>query len=283
MTQLVQLQNRIETFAAEGFKIYAISYDPPEAVAKFAASRRIEYDVLSDEDSEVIRRYGILNTLISPEDEAFKHPSTGKAFYGIPFPGTFVTDENGIVTEKFFDRHYATRASAGTILDKAISKVLVHDESLQTVAQGERAKIKAFLSDEDLKLEVKSTLYIRLEVAEGLHVYGEPLPEGFIPTTVEIKPIKGVRLYEPEYPKTHPIDFKGLGVKLNVYEHVVDIAVPLVATAEVRGWGVPRSQNTVALEARVTYQVCSDTVCFAPESVDLTLEVPLDELIRPGR
>ena len=57
------------------------------------------YDLLSDVDSAVIREFGILNTLISPDDP---EQAAGRGFYGVPFPGVYVTDESGVVSEKFF-------------------------------------------------------------------------------------------------------------------------------------------------------------------------------------
>ena len=123
MTQLVELQKQITEFDTAGIHVYGISYDPQEALKSFSDRYGITYDLLSDVGSVVIRRFGILNTLIDPED-----PRAGD-FYGIPFPGTYVADEFGVVTEKFFSRHYATRESAGTILDKALGKVLLHEES----------------------------------------------------------------------------------------------------------------------------------------------------------
>ena len=71
-------------------------------------------DLLSDVDSAVVHEFGILNTLISPDDA---EQAAGRGFYGVPFPGVYVTDENGVVTDKFFHRHYATRESAGSIRD----------------------------------------------------------------------------------------------------------------------------------------------------------------------
>ena len=42
------------------------------------------YDLLSDTDSAVIREFGILNTLVSPDDP---EQAAGRSFYGVPFPG----------------------------------------------------------------------------------------------------------------------------------------------------------------------------------------------------
>jgi peroxiredoxin len=56
MTQLVELQDRIEEFKAAGFDVYAISYDPQPALRRFAERYRISYDLLSDAGSVIIRR-----------------------------------------------------------------------------------------------------------------------------------------------------------------------------------------------------------------------------------
>ncbi len=63
----------------------------------------IDYPLLSNVDSAVIRRYGILNTELSPGD---------LPAYRVPFSGTFVTDEQGGVIEKFFHDSYKKRNSA---------------------------------------------------------------------------------------------------------------------------------------------------------------------------
>jgi peroxiredoxin len=279
MTQLVELQAQIQEFDAAGIRVYGISYDPPEALKSFSDRYGITYDLLSDVGSVVIRRFGILNTLVDPED-----PRSNK-FYGIPFPGTYVADESGVVTEKFFSRHYATRESAGTILDKAMGKVLLHAESPQANQQEERVRITSFLSDADLKLEVVSTLHVRLELAEGFHVYADPLPDGFYPTEIYVQPAPGLRIGEPVYPPTKPKKFETLGVTLNVYEGLVEIAVPITGTTEL--WDSSESirmagKQPVELNIVVDYQVCSETICYRPQTAQLRVEAPVAALIEAG-
>lgn len=278
MTQLVELQEQIGEFEAAGIRVYGISYDPPEALESFSDRYGITYDLLADVGSVVIRRFGILNTLIDPED-----PRAGD-FCGIPFPGTYVADEHGVVTEKFFSRHYATRESAGTILDKALGKVLLHEEAPQADEQGERVKITGFLSDPDLKLEVVNTLYVRLQMAAGYHVYGDPLPEGFYPTRIAVQAAPGVRVGEPVYPPTQPREFEILGVTLNVYDGVTEIAVPVTGTTEL--WGASETIGTngerqVELDVIVDYQVCSETICYSPQTAQLSIAAPVAALIQP--
>ena len=233
----------------------------------FSDEYGIEYDLLSDEGSAVIREFGILNSIIDPEGPM------AERFYGIPFPGTYVVDGAGVVTEKFFNRHYATRTSAGTILDTALGHVLRHEEAPEADRSDQRARFTAFLSDPALTLEVTSTLYVRIEVEEGFHVYAEPLPDGYYPTTVQVEPIGGVEIGEAVYPPTMPMRFDALDVTLPVYEGTVDIAVPVTALAELFAAGDAAAAETVDLNVVVDYQTCSDTVCYLPEEARLTLSV----------
>ncbi len=278
MTQLVELQKKIGEFEAAGIRVYGVSYDPQSELEAFSDRYGITYDLLSDVDSAVIRRFGILNTLVDPDDPR------ASDLYGIPFPGTYVADASGVVTEKFFNRHYATRDSAGTILDKALGEVLLHEEAPQTDQQDERVRITAFLSDTDLKLEVTNTLYVRLELAANHHVYAEPLPQGFYPTTVDVQPARGLRVGDAIYPPTRPREFEILGVTLNVYEDAAEIAVPITATTLL--WDdseTLEADSTLPLELDIVvdYQVCSETICYRPETARLQIEVPIAALEEP--
>ena len=257
--------------------MYGVSYDAVEGLKSFSDDYEIDYDLLSDEGSVVIKQFGILNTIIDPEG------SGAERFYGIPFPGTYVVDESGVVTEKFFNRHYATRTSAGTILDTALGRVLRHEESPDAAHRDQRAQVTAFLSDPTLTLEVVNTLYVRIEMAEGFHIYAEPLPDGYFPSTVTVEPTSGVMIGEPVYPPTTPMRFDVLDVTLNVYEGTVDIAVPITLTAELFGADYLPTQESVELNVVVDYQACSDTVCYLPEVVHLPVSAPTAALAMPGR
>ena len=66
---------------------------------------------MSDVDSEVIRAYGILNDQVKPGD---------LILYGIPYPGTYVTDAEGVVVAKSFHGSYKIRDSPEALLDAAL-------------------------------------------------------------------------------------------------------------------------------------------------------------------
>lgn len=275
------MHDSIEQLAAENIRVYGISYDRQSSLKDFAEQYGVTYDLLSDIDSAVIKKFGILNTLVSPDDTQ-KHPQTQRGFYGLPFPGVYVTDESGVVTEKLFYRHYAARASAGAIMNSALGKVLFPKEAPQTDFSDDQVKITAFLADESLKFEYRSVLYVRFELAKGLHIYGDPLPDGFVSTTVSIDETKGLRTGAPHYPKTKPVVFDALDVTLNVYEGNVDIAIPVSLTAEVMNWTIRDKPESIEIPLSVRYQVCSDTVCYPPKTEKLSVTVPISQLLMPG-
>jgi peroxiredoxin len=275
------LHDSIEELTAKNIRVYGISYDPQSSLKEFSEQYGVTYNLLSDIDSAVIKKLGILNTLVSPDDTE-KHPWTRRGFYGIPFPGVYVTDESGVVTEKFFYRHYATRASAGTVINSSLGEVLRPKEAPQTDFSDDRVKITVFLADESLKFEYRSALYVRFELAKGLHIYGDPLPDGFVSTTVSIDETKGLRTGAPRYPNTKTVEFDALNVTLNVYEGVVDVAIPVSLTAELMNWTIRDKPESIEIPLTVRYQACSYTVCYPPKTEKLSVTVPVSPLLMPG-
>jgi hypothetical protein len=60
------------------------------------------------------------------------------------------------------------------------------------------------------------------------------------------------------------------------------IAVPVTAEASLFAGGIGAGkQPTVAIPVKVTYQACSETVCYRPRTAELTVEAPLAALVLP--
>jgi len=55
----VELQSRFDEIEGRGLGLVAILYDPPATIKAFTGAHDIEFPVLSDEGSEVIRRYDL--------------------------------------------------------------------------------------------------------------------------------------------------------------------------------------------------------------------------------
>ena len=100
----------MEGFKKRGLGVAAMSYDSVECLKDFAARRKITYPLLSDPESKIIRAFGILNEIDYP---------VGNFAHGVPFPGTYVADAKGVIQSKFFEKAYAERRTAASILATA--------------------------------------------------------------------------------------------------------------------------------------------------------------------
>ena len=275
MTQLVELQRRLPDFEAAGMKVFAVSYDPQDGLAEFARTYGITFDLLSDSDSAVITGFGILNTLIDPTEP------NAEMFYGIPYPGTYIVNESGLVVRKYFNQHLATRDAPERFLDETGGQTVLSPDAPQQEYQDDDVHVTAFLPGGDLKLEMTRQLYCRLDIREGLHIYAEPVPSGFVATEVTVQEMPGLRVGKPVYPPATPLVMKELGLELPAWEGTVDIGIPITATTELLNVLKPLDQEAITLDVSVRYQSCSTRECFLPRSVNLSLEVPLAQVIVP--
>lgn len=98
----MQLQADLAQIEATGTQVVGISYDPVKVLADFAERRRIQFPLLSDVGSKTITAYGILN-------------KEGKG--GIPYPGTYLLDQQGIVRAKLFNDGYRERHPTAELLE----------------------------------------------------------------------------------------------------------------------------------------------------------------------
>lgn len=117
-------------------KVFAVSYDPQDGLADFARTYGITYDLLSDSDSAVITRFGILNTLIDPTEP------DAEVFYGIPFPGTYTVDASGIVVRKYFNQHLATRDAPERFLEEAGGQIVLSPDAPAGISRRRRSCLR---------------------------------------------------------------------------------------------------------------------------------------------
>ena len=261
----MELQSHIDEFEAAGVRLFAISYDPVGDLASFASEHGITYSLLYDEDSRVIRQYGILNTLVRPDERV----------YGIPFPGTYIVDEGGMIVEKLFHREYQVREAASAVLREAFDAPADLSDYPGDQCSEPNVRVSARLGAPDLKFRQLVPLYIRLQLAAGLHVQANPTLEGYFATEVTVTAPDEVRVGEPRYPQAEPFRIEGLDEQFDVYSGDVVVTVDLISTA--------REVESVPLDIAVTYQACDDHACFIPQTVKLHLDVPLGTLNRAQR
>ena len=250
-------------------KVYAISYDDQECLSEFKDKQNIPFTLLSDVNSDVIRAYGILNNQVSPEDGFF---------YGIPYPGVYVTNEEGVVVGKFFHDTYKIRDSAEMLIAAAEGTVEMPDGLLQANGGNDDVKLSIGLvgGRGNLRQGILREIVARFELSDGLHIYNEPVPSGMVATSVTVKGPDGLICKAPILPPTTPLTLSSIGVELHVWSGTVDIRVPIYAASELATEVAPLAQKSVVIEVTVRYQACNVDTCLLPKSETFTLDVPMD-------
>ena len=275
MTQLVELQAALPKFAEAGIRLYAISYDEIGALADFVEHHEITFDLLADQGSKVIRKFGILNHYVTPEQVPY---------HGIPFPGTYLIDEDGDVSAKVFHRSLAQRESAEGLIDAALGEILLRSEG-PTTAHADDSGIEFSLTYHGgagvLRGGTMRRLVIRVDLPEGLHIYDEPVPTGMVATSFTIVGPEGLRSLPVEKPPTESLDLPGVG-ELQVWSDTADFAIPVWAADEIASLVRADNPGYVTIEVDITYQACDDQACRLPRTERLAVAVPVGSYVGPA-
>lgn len=260
----MELQRELHRLEVEHIAFYAISYDEPAALRAFSEEHSIRFSILSDADSEIIRRFGILNTLV-PDDD---HP-----WHGIPFPGAYVIDSDGTIVAKFFENNLMVRPTAEQLRRAATGTDVSGELELrpaETTAP-EAVEVEIAVSDEPLPTGMLRDLVVTFRIPKGQHLYGEPVPDGMVATQVELD--EGLVVRPTQYPPSRTHTLAGTGEVLQVFDGsrsgVVRLVVPFTHTLLSKKGG-----ETVRLRGTVRWQSCDDQSCSLPQQRAFEFSIP---------
>jgi AhpC/TSA family protein/cytochrome c biogenesis DsbD-like protein len=262
----VELESQLGALRDRGLGLAAISYDPAAVLGSFAERRRISFPLLSDPDSSIIKRFGLLNEVDYP---------VGHVDHGLPYPGTFVTDAGGVVRSKFFETRYTDRRTAASFLalSGATPREVAGEAHTATFA------LRTSASNTQAAPGQRLTLVLDFEMKPGMHAYA-PGVSGYRPLRVILDPQPLVTVQDAVFPPARPYVFAPLQETVPVFEGDFRVRQDVTLAggrelAEALRAQEPRLELTGTLE----YQVCSDDRCFPPATLPLRWTIrllPLD-------
>lgn len=265
----MELQSRVDELRRQGLGLVAISYDAPEVLKQFADSRGITFPLLSDRDSAIIRRYGLLNTTVEP----------GTRTYGIPFPGTFIVDRRGVVRSRHFEDVYQERNTVASVLVARGATPFGPAMSVETP----HLTMTAAVSDAAVAPGERVSLVFEIAPKPGMHVYA-PGAHGYQVVRVSLDPQPWLRAHPVQYPASEIYHFKPLDERVEVFQRPFRLVqeATVLATPEVQKLLGGMSEVTVT--GRVEYQACDDKLCYTPQTVPVRWTLALRPLDRkpPG-
>ena len=104
--QLTELTKKVE---ARGLIIVTITYHSVATLKSVEEDQDITFTLLHDENVKHVNAFGIRNMDYEP----------GNRVYGIPYPGIFLVDTDGIIKYKFSEESYRERPDFEDVLKAA--------------------------------------------------------------------------------------------------------------------------------------------------------------------
>jgi peroxiredoxin len=104
--QLIDFRAAQAPLEAKGYRLAAISYDPPDVLQRFADKQHIQYQLLSDAGSTTIDAFKLRDPQYAP----------GSMAYGVPMPAIFVISPKGVVKAKLAKEGFKMRPSVQEVL-----------------------------------------------------------------------------------------------------------------------------------------------------------------------
>lgn len=240
-----------EAYKKIGLGIASVSYDSAALLRNFAERKDLHYPMLSDPESKIIRAFDILNDNF-PKD----HP-----WYGVPFPGTYLIDEHGIVKAKYFEDDHRERYTAASILVHQFNQ----DGAARTAVDAPHVRLTYSASDTALSPGGTTALILDIDLQPGMHVYAPGVEGGYIPIDWKMPESKAWIASPVTYPASKKLNLPAIHETVPVYQGHVRIIRDLTI-------GQPPelgAAKDLTVEATFRYQACDDKECYPPQTIPL--------------
>ncbi len=261
---------------AQGINAASITYDAREVLSGFSNTYKIEYPMLSDVGSKVIRAFGIFNTNIPP-DHVF--------LYGIPWPGEYLVAPDGRVRDKVFLPSYEHRASA--------TEVIFRNCGVDNAGRGVEIKSAVLNASVTLSSDrcfAGQELGIGLEInlQPGWHIYGKPLSSNYRATELVLSgPLVDHLTLAMPTPQIKLM--KAFNETLPIYEGKVQAVgklgikwSPPMPAPFLLKIGPVIEPGPHKIQGSLRYQACSETVCEPPEEIRFELPLTIEKGVPPA-
>jgi AhpC/TSA family/Thiol:disulfide interchange protein DsbD, N-terminal len=235
----------------------------------FADRRKIEFPLLSDPDSKILRAYNVVNT-----------EATGQ-FKGMARPGYFFIDPKGVIREKFFEAKYRQRFSGNYIIGKLFPAL--GDEVTDKI-EAPHLSIAVEQSDRTGFPGGLITLTAEVELPPDVHVYS-PGVKGYKSIALTMDPVPGLDFGQASYPRAKILYLPAIKERVPVFEGKFRIRQQLkISSAGAFSASLGADGKAFTITGKLNYQACDAKICYLPTSVPVRWQLqvlPLDRQRAP--
>ena len=137
---------------------------------------------------------------------------------GVAYPGTFVLDERGVISEKHFEQSYRVRPTARIFEEYARSTSVAGPPADAPHAGGPSLQVRAWTDAPTYRPYQQVRLHLELSLPAELHLFASPAPDWYTPLSLRVEPLDGLEVGQPTLPTAQPFTVEGLEEHFVVYE-----------------------------------------------------------------
>jgi peroxiredoxin len=265
--QLVDLEGAQKAFASRGINVAGVSYDSQAILSDFARRRSITYPLLSDTSSSLIDAFGIRN----PEGTGIEA--------GIPYPGYYLIDQEGVIRQRFFETAYLNRLTANNLY-----AYLFGESPLPTPVKqlDDTPHITVTTTQSDSAVAPGALVRVIATVTPGpdTHVYAPGAEkQQYHVMSLTIDPSDLYSSTATSYPPSERMHFAELNETVPVYSHATVLFISVATVVNKKTIPNFARESHVVVKGKLEYQACTSRICFSPVKVPVewTLNLrPLD-------
>jgi hypothetical protein len=261
----VQLQNAKQRFEAQGVMLAAVSYDSPTILKDFAERHKIEFPLLADQDSKMIRSFHVLNEQADGMTKGMAHP------------GFVYIDEQGVIREMYFEAKYTDRFTPNNVMGKLFPELA---EEVRQNVEAPHLQLTLAQSDRTVVSGNRVTLAAEIELPPGVHVYS-PGVAGYKPIQLVLHPSGKIQLSPVNYPSPKILYLQAIKEQVPVFEGKFRITQDVTLPFSKVGDGlraVTSSDKKISIAGELLYQACDEKTCYRPTSVPVKWELTVQAL-----
>ena len=244
----------------------AISYDTRATLSLFSRKHGITFPVLPDSQSQIIRRFGLLN----PRGLGFTA--------GMAIPGYFYVGADRRIRETFFEDEDNNRYTPNNIIAKLFPELVVADERNISAPH---LSVKLAQSDTAVIPGFRLTLAAAVSLPPDVHVYAPGVQGGYKAIALELQPSPGVVLRQLTYPPSRVMLVPAIGEKVPVFEGTFRITADIMIAQgdHLINEQVANGPTTLTVSGTLRYQACDSTLCYPPNAVPVSWNVTVHPVV----
>jgi DsbC/DsbD-like thiol-disulfide interchange protein len=242
--------------------VAAVSYDSVAILRMFSDRVDLNFPLLADPDSAIIKAFGIVNTNVDSDSP----------YYGFPWAGYYLLDHDGVVTAKFFNEANNDRTTAANILVRQFG---ADAGARQGQAKTKHLTAEWSVTNETVRPGQRGALILDVKLKPGMHLYA-PGEHGYIAVEWPMEDSQGAEFMDPAYPEPETMYMKVIDESVPVYAGDIQVVRDLHMLGAFEWPEELQGRDSLEIQGEFRYQACDDEACYPPVAIPLKWTLKLE-------